>query len=314
MKEESVKELYLYIKDRLAGAGIQEAAGEAWIFLDWLCGISRADYYMDPGAPVPARMLEAVEKELRLRTKRIPLQYLMGTCEFMGYSFHVDGRVLIPRQDTERLVEWALDRISGEIEMRKRDPDKKGGNSKLPIASKTVQESDNHLSPVKVLDLCTGSGCIGISIKLMRPQAQVTLSDISEEALAVAAGNASDLEADVRLVRSDLFENLTGAYDYILSNPPYIPTEEIDALMPEVRDHEPLLALDGRGDGLAFYRKIIREAPDYLRPGGWLVFEIGMDQGDDVRKLFDKEGFRDIQIIKDYAGLDRVAAARFVNA
>ena len=158
-----------------------------------------------------------------------------------------------------------------------------------------------------MLDLCTGSGCIGISVKKLCQNTKVTLADISEGALAVAKKNAENLNANVTLIRGNLFENIEGRFDYILSNPPYIPSQVIQGLMPEVKDHEPRLALDGEEDGLAFYRKIIEQAPDYLNSNGRIYFEIGAEQGEDMIRLMTDRGFSEVKVHKDLAGLDRIA-------
>lgn len=266
---------------RLREAGIEEYEYETWMLLEWKLGVDRAEYFMDPDAEVPQEKWNDLDAALRKRERRIPLQYLMGSCEFMGYSFAVDERVLIPRQDTECLVELA-------VEQMRRSPE-----------------------PCRVLDLCTGSGCIGVSVKLLCPQAQVVLSDVSEGALAVAGENARSLGAPVELVQGDLFENVQGTFDYILSNPPYIPSKVIDGLMPEVRDHEPRLALDGTEDGLHFYRRIVREATKRLRPGGRLLFEIGQEQGEALLSLLQEAGYEETAIRQDLAGLDRIAVGRW---
>ncbi|HIX72134.1 MAG TPA: peptide chain release factor N(5)-glutamine methyltransferase [Candidatus Anaerobutyricum stercoripullorum] len=266
---------------RLREAGIEEYEYETWMLLEWKLGVDRAEYFMDPDAEVPQEQWNDLDAALRKRERRIPLQYLMGSCEFMGYSFAVDERVLIPRQDTECLVELA-------VEQMQRSPE-----------------------PCRVLDLCTGSGCIGVSVKLLCPQAQVVLSDVSEGALAVAGENARRLGAPVELVQGDLFENVQGTFDYILSNPPYIPSKVIDGLMPEVRDHEPRLALDGTEDGLHFYRRIVREATKRLRPGGRLLFEIGQEQGEALLSLLQEAGYEETVIRQDLAGLDRIAVGRW---
>lgn len=266
---------------RLREAGIEEYEYETWMLLEWKLGVDRAEYFMDPDAEVPQEQWNDLDAALRKRERRIPLQYLMGSCEFMGYSFAVDERVLIPRQDTECLVEMA-------VEQMRRSPE-----------------------PCRVLDLCTGSGCIGVSVKLLCPQAQVVLSDVSEGALAVAGENARSLGAPVELVQGDLFENVQGTFDYILSNPPYIPSKVIDGLMPEVRDHEPRLALDGTEDGLHFYRRIVREATKRLRPGGRLLFEIGQEQGEALLSLLQEAGYEETAIRQDLAGLDRIAVGRW---
>ena len=275
------KEIRAETARRLREAGIEEYEYETWVLLEWKLGVDRAEYFMDPDAEVPQEQWNDLDAALRKRERRIPLQYLMGSCEFMGYSFAVDERVLIPRQDTECLVELA-------VEQMRRSPE-----------------------PCRVLDLCTGSGCIGVSVKLLCPQAQVVLSDVSEGALAVAGENARRLGAPAELVQGDLFENVQGTFDYILSNPPYIPSKVIDGLMPEVRDHEPRLALDGTEDGLHFYRRIVREATKRLRPGGRLLFEIGQEQGEALLSLLQEAGYEETAIRQDLAGLDRIAVGRW---
>lgn len=274
------------VRERLSAAGIEEAAAESWILLEWIFGLDRASYYMDPRCILPEEKMKEAEEVLLKRERRVPLQYLMGTCEFMGLTFYVDERVLIPRQDTECLVELALSIMKHE--KKEREPGRKP----------------------QVLDLCTGSGCIGISIGKLFKGSEITLSDISGDALSVAGMNAESLGVAVDLVRSDLFDKIDGSFDYILSNPPYIPSAVIDTLMPEVRDYEPRPALDGKEDGLAFYRRIVREAKEHLYPGGWLLLEIGMDQGISLLDLLEKEGYIQTGIKKDLAGLDRIAAGR----
>ena len=222
------------------------------------------------------------------RKQRIPLQHLTGEQEFYGYPFYVNEHVLIPRQDTEVLVEEAL--------KRKREG-------------------------MKVLDLCTGSGCILLSLLLELPQALGTGVDVSEGALCVAKENRKrlGLEQRAELIQSDLFSadyfrknsgNDHMEYDMLISNPPYIRTEDIEGLMEEVRFHDPVLALDGKENGLYFYEKITEQAGTYLKPGGWLMYEIGCDQGMDVSEIMKKNGFEQIEIKKDLAGLDRVVTGR----
>ena len=280
----TAREILDSIRVCLKEAGIEEFEYESWIFLEWIFGIRRADYYMDPERVMNPEKEVFLKEVLEKRTRRVPLQYLMESCEFMGYPFFVDERVLIPRQDTECLVEKAVELIRASQKNGKETP--------------------------QVLDLCTGSGCIGISIKKFCPKVDVTLSDISEGALEVADRNADALEAEVSLLQSDLFENIEGRFDYIISNPPYIPTKVIEGLMPEVRDYEPHLALDGTADGLFFYRKIVQEAERYLKEDGVLLFEIGQEQGADLTEIMEKQGFAQIKIWKDLAGLDRVVMGR----
>ena len=207
------------------------------------------------------------------RAKRIPLQHLTKEQEFMGLSFEVNEHVLIPRQDTEVLVETVLEDLEENM---------------------------------RVLDICTGSGCILISLlKIMRGVKGVGV-DISEEALEVARRNAQKHDTEAVFIQSDLFENVEGTYDVIVSNPPYIKTEEIEKLEEEVKLHDPMLALDGKEDGLYFYRKIIKESRKYLKRNGKLYFEIGNTQGEEVKTLMEEEGFANVKIKKDLAGLDRV--------
>ena len=161
-------------------------------------------------------------------------------------------------------------------------------------------------NPVKVLDMCTGSGCIPISLKLRNPQIVIEGADISEEALKVAEKNAKKLGVSGKWIQTDMFENITGTFDMITSNPPYIQTKVIEELEAEVRLHDPYEALDGKEDGLYFYRILAEKVPEYLTDGGWLVMEIGYDQSADVEKLLKETGFEQVSTQKDLAGLDRV--------
>ena len=196
----------------------------------------------------------------------------------MGYPFYVDEHVLIPRQDTDTLAEEALKVLKPGME---------------------------------VLDLCTGSGCILISLMKMCEGLYGTGSDISEEALEVARKNACRLEVNATFIRSSLFEHISGRYDLIVSNPPYIRTSVIQELQEEVMLHDPFIALDGKEDGLYFYREIIKAGGGYLKPGGYLMFEIGYDQGTEVASLMEKHGYRNIMVKKDLAGLDRVVSGMY---
>ena len=271
----------------LINGGIEEARLDAWLLLEYTAGITRAWYYahddQKPGQEIADRYRELCTR----RAERIPLQHLTGKAYFMDYEFDVDERVLIPRQDTEILAEEALRLLAD-----KRSPE--------------------------ILDMCTGSGCIITSLMLEVPEASGTGVDLSEKALEVAIRNARALgTADrTKFVKSDLFsaeyfskkdnaEKVTG-YDMLISNPPYIPSGEIEGLMEEVRLHDPRMALDGMEDGLYFYREITRQAMDHIRPGGWLLYEIGSEQGKDVKELLEKEGFIKTEIRQDLCGLDRV--------
>ena len=282
----TIREVLINIRERLQNAGIEDFEYESWAFLDWKLHIDRAEFYMNPNGEVKEELLAELESVLKQREQRVPLQYLMGECEFMGYDFYVDERVLIPRQDTETLVEEALKHL-GDVEKP------------------------------EILDMCTGSGCILLSLLLERQDACGTGVDVSPEALEVAKKNAGILKVENRadFVESDLFSapyfcekggKDSGKYDILISNPPYIATEEIETLMEEVRLHDPRKALDGMEDGLYFYRKITAEAGRYLKPGGWLLYEIGCTQGEAVSTMMKAAGFTGVQIVKDLPGLDRV--------
>lgn len=217
---------------------------------------------------------------IKKRCRRIPLQHILGSQDFMGLTFQVNRHVLIPRQDTETLAELVLQ----EHKDRKK----------------------------KVLDLCTGSGCIAISLAVLGGYEDVTAVDLSPEALETAGENARRLLGggrQIQLLQGDLFAPLKDRYDIITANPPYIPTGVIRGLQPEVRDHEPAMALDGGEDGLNFYRRIAARAQDWLNPGGCIYLEIGHDQGRAVRSLLEEAGFENVRIAKDAPGLDRVVCA-----
>ena len=257
----------------LQAAGITDAKTDAWLLLEMVAHIDRIFYFMHSGDEVEPEVLSEYERVLEKRAEHVPLQYITGEQEFMGMTFHVNSNVLIPRQDTETLVEETL---------------------------KVVEPN------MKVLDLCTGSGCVLLSILKNAPTVTGVGSDISKQALLVAKENAKLHELDAEWVRSNLFDNVSDTFDVIVSNPPYIAQEEILKLMPEVSQFEPLQALDGGVDGLDFYRNITREAPNYLKENGWLLFEIGYDQGEAVRHLMHEAGFEGVLVIKDLAGNDRV--------
>lgn len=261
----------------LTEAGVMDPELDAWYLLQMICKIERSYYYAHGDEAVSEDRMREYEIALRKRAERIPLQYILGEQEFMGLKFKVNSGVLIPRQDTETLAEEAI---------------------------RLVQPG------MQVLDLCTGSGCVLISILKNVPEAEGVGSDISKQALLVAKENARYHEVDAEWVQSDLLNHVTGTYDVIVSNPPYIPTAVIATLMPEVRDFEPVEALDGREDGLHFYRRIVAQAGDYLKPEGWLCMEIGHDQGEAVSRLMREAGFRQVEIVKDLAGNDRVVRGK----
>ncbi len=278
----SYRDVYQWGCGELRSAGIEESQLDARLLLEWCCGTDRNTLLAHGDRNVAEKEYRCYEKCIADRKSRIPLQYITGVQEFMGLTFTVNKNVLIPRQDTEVLVEEVMRYLHDGM---------------------------------RILDMCTGSGCILTSLLRYSNDCTGVGADISEEALRVARDNAEALlEGNGRerpkasFVRSDLFEGLDAddRFDVIVSNPPYIKTGDMDTLMPEVREHEPVLALDGKEDGLFFYRRIIAGAKRFLSGGGMLFFEIGFDQGEDVRELMRQAGYTDIEIVKDFAGLDRV--------
>ena len=341
-----------YGKNILKNAGIVEADLDAWYLFEQSFGISRAQYFLcarenivgstaqkmtaqeQTGNSLESKnaldcvelwlkeKLSAYENALKKRVARIPLQQIIGQQEFMGLSFFVNEHVLIPRQDTETLVELVLQ-----------------------------EQKDKDIS---ILDMCTGSGCIAVSLKKLGGYAHVEGADISEESLKVAKRNSEEIlenndvnndavssrteqiqnctnltnnqnkqnnsakrkiseasklsQAGVTFRHSDMFSNFpeTEQFDVIVSNPPYIPSAVIEELEPEVRDHEPRGALDGTADGLYFYRILAEECAKHLTPGGHVYFETGYDQGAAVKELLDNHGFKDTRVIQDLTGKDRV--------
>ena len=327
--ENSVREFKIwadvlnYGKKILKNAGIVEADLDAWYLFEQIFGISRAQYFMcareniagstaqkmaaqeQTGNSLESKKaldcvelwlkekLSAYENTLEKRASRIPLQQILGQQEFMGLTFFVNEHVLIPRQDTETLVELVLN-----------------------------EQKDKNVS---ILDMCTGSGCIAVSLKKLGGYACVEGADISEEALKVAKRNSEEIleNSDVNssrtgviFRRSDMFSAFpeTERFNVIVSNPPYIPSAVIEELEPEVRDHEPRGALDGTADGLCFYRILAEECAKHLTPGGYVYFEIGYDQGAAVKELLDIHGFKDTRVIQDLTGKDRVVSGTWQTA
>ena len=267
------RELYRMGKDRLTEAKVPEAELDARLLLEEVCGTDRNDLLVHGDKEVPPEQCDRYVEYIQRRQKREPLQQITGYQEFMGLRFKVTPDVLIPRQDTEILVEEVMRYLHDGM----------------------------HL-----LDMCTGSGCILLSLLKYSNDCEGTGCDISEKALKVAEENAEMLSLNASFVQSNLFENISGKYEFIVSNPPYIPTGVIPTLMEEVRDHEPVSALDGREDGLYFYRESVEKAGEYLYPGGMLFFEIGYDQAEKVSSLMREAGYQEVTVCKDLAGLDRV--------
>ena len=275
---------------QLRAAGITEADTDAWLLFSSCMGLNRTEYLMRSDAVVPDDKAEEYLGKLKRRAGREPVQYIEETAPFMGFDFYVNENVLIPRMDTEILVSEAIKRARIMFSQRQHDVN------------------------FRILDMCTGSGCIAQSTYLLLRNEGCTVEvdavDISEKALEVAGINASRLGAQVKLIRGNLFENVDNKYSMILSNPPYIRTDVIADLEPEVREHEPMLALDGTADGLYFYREITDKAWEYLENNGILMYEIGYDQALEVSDMLRQKGYTDIAVIKDFAGLDRVVAAK----
>lgn len=272
----TLREVLKVGREILRNAGIADADTDAWYLLSHVLDIGREYYLMHLEDECPKDKVLIYKELLEKRASHIPLQYITGVQEFMGLEFLVNENVLIPRQDTEILVEEVLKVCKGK----------------------------------SVLDLCTGSGCIVLSLARYGRLKKAVGADISEKALEVARRNAERLNLNVAFVLSDLFEKVEGKYDIIVSNPPYIKNDEFLTLMPEVRDHEPKLALEAGADGLIYYRRIISEIPEFINPGGYVFFEIGYDQGKAVSELLSKAGFTNICITKDLSGLDRVVSAK----
>ncbi len=271
------KEAYELGIKTLAEAGIEEAKSDTLLLMDALCRISRNDVLVHGEVELEEELTEAFKAALQKRCTHIPVQYITGVQNFMGLDFCVNEHVLIPRFDTEILVEEVMKNLHDGF---------------------------------SILDMCTGSGCILLSLLKYSNNCEGLGVDISTDALAVANKNKEKLGIEASFIESNLFEQVTGKYDIIVSNPPYIRSDVISTLMEEVRDHEPILALDGTEDGLFFYRKIVEESPDYLNGGGMLFFEIGYDQAEDVSRLMEEAGYKDVTVVKDFAGLDRVVYGR----
>lgn len=269
----------------LQAAGIEEAALDARLLLEAVCGTDRNDLLVHGEQPVAPEAEEKYLNWIRQRAEHIPLQQLTGEQGFMGLTFSVNEHVLIPRQDTEILVEEVLKELHDGM---------------------------------RVLDMCTGSGCILLSLLHYSNDCEGLGVDLSAEALEVAGRNVlkvltPEKAEHAHFLQSDLFEKVEGKFEIIVSNPPYIASAEVEKLMPEVRDHEPRMALDGTEDGLYFYRRIIEKAGKHLVSSGMLFFEIGYDQGQAVSELMRTEGYCDVQVVQDYAGLDRVVYGTYVE-
>ena len=278
------KEIYLWGRSELEKAGISEYELDARLLLEHICHTNRNTLLVHGDREVAGEEETKYREAIAVRRSRVPLQHITGVQEFMGLEFKVNKHVLCPRQDTECLVEEVMRYLHD-------------GN--------------------RILDMCTGSGCILLSLLHYSNHCSGIGADISQEALKVAAENVANItamkrpnpwdEETVKLIHSDLFSKVPEEkFDIIVSNPPYIASAVIPTLMEEVREHEPMSALDGMEDGLFFYRRIVTESRDYLAKEGMLFFEIGHDQGQAVSDMMKEAGFWDVTVVKDFAGLDRV--------
>lgn len=265
------------IKDTLGGIGIsaEEARSEAGLIIMHVCGKSIGYAVANGDEAVSEEEWTAVLGVLERRKKREPLQYILGTAGFADITVKCDRRALIPRYDTEILYNCVIDNIK-------------------------------DMDYPKILDLCTGSGCLALALKCA-VDCEMYASDISDGALELAAENARKLGMDIKFIQSDMFDGISGSFDVICSNPPYIPSADIETLAEEVKGYEPRLALDGGDDGLDFYRRIAEEAPRFLKAGGLIALEIGFDQAVEVTDILKNY---DVRIVKDYSGKDRVVLAR----
>lgn len=281
MKSLLIKDLVKQAAEILKQSDIADYDIDSWLLAEHVFHINKTKLYIYPDMETDEKQgrkyLDLIEK----RASHIPLQHLTGIQEFMGMEFIVDENVLIPRQDTEILVEELIKYVNAE--------------------KRTL----------KVLDMCTGSGCIAVSVDKLCENTVVQAVDISKKALAVAEKNNLKHHGNVKFICSDMFERVEGKFDVIVSNPPYIETEEMKQLMPEVRDHEPHSALDGTEDGLKFYRIICSNLSRYLSENGAVFFEIGYNQGKTVPELLKQNGFENIKVVKDLSKNDRVVVAKW---
>ena len=275
----SLRELLNLGTEQLEANGVENARGDALELINMVKKVDKTDMLLYPDMKFSKAEAEEVKKLFDKRAERIPLQHILGKACFYGHEFYVNENVLIPRFDTEIIVDEVLKYIKNE---------RRG-------------------EALKILDMCTGSGCIAISLAMENEKLECLGADISLQALEIAQKNKKSLKAgNVDLIQSDLFSKVEGKFDIIVSNPPYIDKKELNDLSPEVAEHDPHLALFAEDGGLYFYRKIAKEAGAFLNVKGKIFFEIGYDQAEDVARILSNEGYSDICLIKDYGGNDRV--------
>ena len=285
-KNKTIGEALREAKQRLRDAGKEDFSFDAELLLEKAAGLNRTALFLREKDELSEEAETRYMDYIQQREQGRPTQYILGEWEFMGLPFLVGEGVLIPRGDTEVLVE-------------------------------TILEKQQTESIKTILDIGTGSGCIPVSLGKYGSFSEILAVDISPKALGYAVQNAEKNQIPVKFMESDLFSALPveykGKLDAIVSNPPYIPKKDIAELMTEVKDFEPLNALDGGEDGLDFYRGIVEQSREWLRKDGWLFFEIGYDQGEDLRNILEAQGFAEIRVIQDLAGLDRVVCGRYAE-
>ena len=282
--------------DYLEKSGVADSLVDAEILVLHASGIERLRAYMD-NPETDRRLLSRINRLVKRRAAGEPLQYITGRIDFLGLEIRVGKGVLIPRPETELLVEEAMSQVRSK---------------KLEVRSCKNNPSAFNLQPSTFLDLCTGSGCIALALAREFPAAQVYATDVSVKALKYARDNADCNQIrNITFLKGPLFTPVAEqmSFDLITANPPYIRTSDISGLQREIREWEPLRALDGGEDGLDFYRKILLKASGHLKEGGWIFFELGFGQSEAVAEIAGRVGFVNIELIKDFAGIDRVLKA-----
>ena len=281
-------------KGLLERSNIEDAAREAEMIIAHCLMIDIVKIYRD-NPEITGDLMRKIDKLMERRAEREPMQYIVGLVEFLGLKIGVGQGVLVPRPETELLAEEAIKTVKREL-----------------IGGRSMSAHASQFTSLRFLDLCTGSGCLALSLALAFPGAQVYGTDTSEDALHYAQENAElNNIKNVIFMKGPLFEPVKGVtFDLVVSNPPYIRSKDIDDLQPEIRNWEPRDALDGGEDGLDYYRAIIPVIKNYLRHGGVLVLELGMNQAASVKHMAEDAGVRDTGFVKDYAGIDRIFIAK----
>ncbi len=315
---ESVGALLREGASRLEAAGLPGARQDAEWLLAGLSRVPRWRLTLEPDHPVAEGVSERFRELVDRRRRGEPLQYLLGWEDFCGLRLRVTPAVLIPRPETELLVEWAFELLSGSEPEGKGEVLREGRAWRSPGAHLLMGRARREPGgpPLMIIDLGTGSGAVALALAVANPDLMLYAVELSPEALALARENVAAVGATARvaLLRGDLFDplgSLAGHVDLVISNPPYIPSGTIPKLPREVREYEPLEALDGGPDGMSVHRKIIAGAPRFLRPGGWLLLEMGEGHSYHLSRLLEAVGFADVQVRKDLSGVERMIGARW---